>query len=412
MRASVVRFGGLAALPFLSLLIPFLALPVIARVATTQEWAALGIGESLGAIVAIVVGYGWPLVGPARVASAHIDDARGHLVVSTSSRMLVFVLISVPAGVVAAALSPDGGQALGVLSFVSTAILGLSPAWFLIGRGDPRALAIYETIPRIAAGLAAILLVLATGQVLWYPILMIAVTAGFQVLFAARHGASIVLTRLEPWRMGLTQLRMDWSPAVAVLAGGAYSAATVALVSTVGSVAVVAIFVSADKLLKASLTAIVSAANALQGWVAEPDESGPMRRRGYRGLGILAGVGFVGALGISLFGPLATQILFGLDLAIDTPTALSVGVAFLAIALNTAIGRLLLVPMGAVRWVTWSTIAGAVIGVPTIIAATAAFGVHGAALAFAASEVLVVTVQAGALVSITLRRPVDDPEAQ
>lgn len=411
MNRAAMRFGGLAALPFLSLLVPFLALPVIARVAPSTEWAALGVGESVGAIAALIVGYGWPLVGPARVASADLARAREHFAASTTGRAVLFLLVAIPGVLLTAVLSPSPAEALGVLGFLSTALLGLSPSWYLIGRSDPRSLALFETLPRIAAGAAAIALVLTTRAAIWYPITMLVVTAVFQLLFVMRERAGTALLRWSSWRTGAAQLRADWSPAVAVVAGGAYSAGTVALVSAVGSVAVIAVFVSADKLMKASLTAIVAAVNAMQGWVAESGDAVQRRKRGHRGLAVLAMIGIVGALAIWLAGPLATGILFGAPLAIDGFTSLTVGVAFLAIALNSAIGRLLLVPLGAVAWVTWSTVVGAVLGIPGILVGTALFGVHGAASAFALSEIAVVLVQAGALAVLTRRARAASREA-
>lgn len=400
MRSAVGRFGGLAALPFLSLLVPFLALPVIARVASETEWVALGVGESIGAIAALTIGYAWPLVGPARVAPAAPADARADLTASLTSRIILLAVASVPLGIVAVAIAPPGTAALALLATAANGILGLSPAWYLIGRSRPLTLAGAESLPRIAGGLAGIGVVLLTREVVWYPVILLAATVIAQTVFFVREGTLGHLRRLTSWRGGAAALRRDGHAAVAVIAGGAYSSATVAVVTAVATVPVAAVFVSADKLLKASLTAIVATTNAVQGWVAEDENPEVKLRRAARSITILAALGALGFAACSFLGPLATALLFGANLAIDTPTAVAIGLAFFAIALNTGVGRLLLIPFGLVGWVTISTLIGAAVGVPGMIVGATSAGAAGAAFGFAISEVVVVVVQVIAFLAL------------
>lgn len=400
MRSAVGRFGGLAALPFLSLLVPFLALPVIARVAHETEWVALGVGESIGAIAALTIGYAWPLVGPARVAPAAPSDAQADLTASITSRFILLIVASVPLGIIAVAIAPPGTGGLVLLATAANGVLGLSPAWYLIGRSRPLALAGAESLPRVAGGLAGIGVVLLTGEVVWYPFILLTATVVAQAVFFGREGALGHLRRRWAWRGGASALRRDGHAAVAVIAGGAYSSATVAVVTAVATVPVAAVFVSADKLLKASLTSIVATTNAVQGWVAEDETPEVKLRRAARSIMILAALGTVGFVACSFLGPLATKILFGEDLAIDMPTAVAIGLAFMAIALNTGVGRLLLTPFGLVGWVTISTLVGAAIGVPGMIVGATSAGAAGAAFGFALSEVVVVVVQVVAFVAL------------
>ncbi|WP_424447268.1 hypothetical protein [Microbacterium arborescens] len=389
MIAAVRRFGGLALLPFLSLAIPFVILPVISR-GEESAWAAVGIGESVGAVLALVIGYGWPLVGPSRVAALEDSRARELFTMSLVSRSLVAVIAAVPAALLTALLAPGGSAGLAVAAMAAVGVAGLSPSWFLIGRSEPRAIALYDLLPRLAGALLSAALVLAGAPVIWYPVLMLTVTLGGIAWFCARRAARPPRGAV---RAGIRSLRDDIQPALAVVAAGVYSAGTVAIVSIAGTTTVVAVYVVADKVLKAALTAIVAATNAVQGWVSEDSDRAVIRARGWRGTYILGGIGIVGALGIGVLGPWATALVFGQRVAIDALTSAGIGATFFAIAVNSAFGRLLLTPLGAIRWVTRSTFVGAAIGVPLIVLGTAVGGAPGAAAAFALSEFLVVAVQ-------------------
>jgi len=94
-------------------------------------------------------------------------------------------------------------------------------------------------------------------------------------------------------------------------------------------------------------------------------------------------------------------VLFGDDLAVGRATFVGLGVAFLAISLNTSLGKHLLVPMGRTGVVLLSTVVGAVIGVASIAVFGRLYGAPGAAAAFAVSEVAVTAVQAVAYLAAT-----------
>jgi PST family polysaccharide transporter len=101
----------------------------------------------------------------------------------------------------------------------------------------------------------------------------------------------------------------------------------------------------------------------------------------------------IGFAGITLLGPWASAVFFGQDLAVGRATFVSFGIAFLAISLNTSLGKHVLVPMGRTGFVLLSTTVGAVTGVPSIALFGHLHGAAGAAAAFAISEVAVTVVQ-------------------
>jgi O-antigen/teichoic acid export membrane protein len=399
------RFGGLAVLPFISLLIPFLLLPVISRVASEPQVAALGVGDSTGAVIALVVAYGWPLTGPARVARSGTLRGLRELGMSIVPRIIILALAVVPGAVAVLVLAPSEQAWLALASMMSAAVTGLSPSWYFIGRGDAAKLALYETAPRMAAGLIALGLVLATKNVFWYPIPILICTIAGQTTYLFVSGAALWLKKRSVWRSAWAELRVETPAALAMIAGGVYSTATVSLVAIGGTTTVVAVYGMTDRLFKASLTAIVSAANAVQGWVSEHGSGATQRVRAARAVVLLSVVGVVGGCGMAALGPLFTGWFFGSQYRIDFLTSSSLGVAFLAVAVSTGIGRMVLVPFGHVGRVTSSTVVGAVVGAPAIVVGSAIFGVPGAAVAFGGSELLVVLVQLSGLAMLRSRAP-------
>jgi O-antigen/teichoic acid export membrane protein len=397
------RFGGLAALPFISLLVPFLLLPAISRVASKPEVAALGIGDSVGAVVALVVAFGWPLTGPARVARSGRLRGLRELAMSMVPRLIIFIIATVPGAILALALVPADGRWLCLLAMISASVTGLSPSWYFIGRGDAFGLAIYETGPRMLAGIAALVLVLTTRSPYWYPVPILIATVAMQTIFLFTSGVAMWLKKRSVWRSAWSSLRAETPAALAMITGGVYSTATVSLVAIGGTTSVVAVYGMSDRLFKASLTAIVSAANAVQGWVSEQDSNLSQRTRSLRAVLLLSGVGLIGGVGIACLGPWFTGWFFGQHYEIGLLTSSALGVAFLAVAVSTGVGRMVLVPAGRVRRVTGSTIVGAVVGGPSIVAGSALFGVTGAAVAFALSELIVVVIQVSGIAVLRMR---------
>ena len=105
-RLLIRRTFAYAALPLLSLLTPLLVLPVISRAATTAEWSALAVGQSIGLVASLVVGYGWPVLGPPRAAQAGASERRELYADSLVSRLLVLAVVGPAVGVLAWFSSP------------------------------------------------------------------------------------------------------------------------------------------------------------------------------------------------------------------------------------------------------------------------------------------------------------------
>lgn len=408
-RLLVRRTFAYAALPLLSLLTPLLVLPVISRAATTAEWSALAVGQSIGLVASLVVGYGWPVLGPPRAAQAGASERRELYADSLVSRLLVLSVVGPVVSVLAWFSSPGEGsaQVLCALTALGQAAVGLSISWYCIGVGAPAKIARYEVLPRALGAVAAAGLVLLTQWLWLYPLaLLLSVVGGVSVFSRVtlrgfhrrRHGTSALRS----------MLRRQTPPTLIEVSAGSYTMGGGFLASLVTEPRQIAEFGSADRLNQISLQAIVAVGNALSPWVAESHGS-QFVRRARLALAAHTTLGVIGLVGIAALGPWVSALLFGERLAVGRATATAFGAYFLFVSLQTVLARHILVSRGRVRVVLMATLLGAGLGVPAVIFGARAFGAAGAATGLALGELAICLVLVGPAV-LTLRHHRSRPE--
>lgn len=385
------RLAGFAGLPMISLVTPLLVLPVLGRVAGVEGWASLAAGESIGTLAAIVVAYGWNTGGPARVAmsrdaTTRARDYRDSLLVRGA-----LAAVAVPVVVLlCVAVSAHGYTGATVLMGLNATVTGLSFAWFAVGAGDPRSIALLEAVPRVLAAVASAALVLVTRDVAVYPLLAVAVSLGGIVVFTRRTLRGHRFPRPTAAELRRLVVR-DRAVAFNDIAGGAYQAVPVPVVTTVATAAAAASYASGDKLWRFGQYVPITLAHAFQSWTAEggPADRG---RRLRVALAAHVGVGVVGAVVLTLLGPRASALLFGPDVATTTAVCAWLAAAFLLMSVRTSLTRHVLVPAARLRPVVASTVAGACVGVPAVLALVHAYGAVGAAAGLALGELVATTV--------------------
>lgn len=386
------RIIGFAGLPFLSLITPFLFLPILARVAGADAWLAIAVGQSSGGFFALVVALGYNTVGPPMVAVSAAADRPRLLARSLRARVVVWMPCALAAVTVAVLVSPGSHRVeAGVMALAMT-LTGLSSAWYMIGLGRAGYIAIYEIAPRIAATVAAAVVVLTGGPVVLYPILLVAASIVSVSGFATR-----TLSRRDVaagrWADVGSVLRANRAAVATEVAGGAYNSLAVTFVGASATAAQAASYVSGDKLYRIGQYSVSALGNALQGWVVERG-SVEFGSRIRQSLLLHLALGLLGLAAFALLGPWLSGALFGAEVAIDFPTALGLGVATLGIALGTSLGRITLVGMGARRAFLASVLLAACVGVPAILVLSSMFGAAGGAWGLAIGELVSVTAQA------------------
>lgn len=384
----VLAFAGL---PFLSLITPFLFLPILARVAGADAWLAFAIGQSSGGFFALFVALGYNTVGPPMVALTATETRPALLAQSLRARILVWMPATFLAVAVAVIVAPASHRVEAGLMAVAMTLTGLSSAWYMIGLGRAGSIALYEIAPRIAATIAAAAIVLTGGAVIWYPALLIVA----MVISVAGYGTRTLTAeqiRASRWRDIRLVFRTNRAAAATELAGGAYNSLAVTFVGASAATAQAASYVSGDKLYRIGQYSVSALGNALQGWVVEAGTArfGERIRRAFF---IHLTLGVLGFAAFALLGPWLSGVLFGSDVAIDLATALGLGAATLGIALGTVLGRITLIGMGANRAFLASVLLAACVGVPAIILLASAFGAAGGAWGLAIGELVSVVAQ-------------------
>jgi len=381
-RSLLLRLAGFGSLPLIASLSPLLVLGVVARACSPDEWAALGIGQAVGSFATVAVTFGWTMVGPPAVATAASpDDRRDLYVVSWWVRVGAATLV-IPAAVVLSVVLAPSAPVLAAAMCTSTALTGLSMAWFAVGIGRPRTAAAFDVLPRLAALAAGAVAVVVTAEPVWFP-----VCAGAGTLLALHAFHRRLIGRLVPpwpgWASVLRALRRSAPGAAVMSVGSVYTSAPVPVASLIGAADQVARMSSADRVYRYSLFAVSSLADALQSWVLERGVRDRRQSVAIVGHAVLASAGG-GAL--VLLGPLATELLFGAALGSSRAVFAGYGLAFFFVCLSTPFVRNILVPLGHARAVLAANVAGLVTGASVLVPATAAAGVPGVSLAFAATE--------------------------
>lgn len=382
------RVVGFSVPQLVSFLAPLIVLPLVAGVATDAEWAALGVGQALGAVVGIVVAYGWSMVGPVEVAAAGDQRvvgevffesllSRGALWVATTPLVL---LLSWPA-------APGGELGLTATTALATATMGLSSGWMAVGLARPGPVTVTEHLPRLVVLVAAGLAIGSGSSLFLYPAAIAASSLVGVVLYA---GVSVRPVRPAGPLAGilLRRLREQWSAGATTLAASAYSAGALFLVGLAASVAETAEMSSADRLYRVGLTVVIVLSSGFQAWVVHPDRLVRTSRR-RKALGVHVAVGLVGGCVCAVAAPGVARLLFGPALAFDHRVSTAYGVAFLMVAAGTSLAQHYLVPDGQVRSALLATVAGVAVGVPLLLALSASHGAAGGAAALAVSELAV-----------------------
>lgn len=388
MTTVLRRLTGFTVLPLLSLVTPFLLMPVIARVATGAGWSSVVAGQAVGTVGATVVFWGWNVVGPVQAARAQTAQERSDLYAASLRTRLTLLAPVVPiVALVSVLVAQPGFRVVAASMAVATSLLGLSPAWFGIGVGQPILLLRYDTLPRVLAALLAVPVILGTRAIWTYPAILVVATVIGLAAFQRRHAAGSDWSPL-PVSRAVEQLREQGGTAGINLVATAYASTPAPVATAAFPGARSSQFASADTIYRLGLFAVTAMGNAFQGWTVEPADDG--RRRHLVAGWAHLGLGVVGALLLVGLGPWATGLLFGAALAAPRDVCAAYGLSFLFLSAGTPLIRNLLIPAGRTRLVLVWTSVSAVVGVVVMVATAASGWLAGVAWGMAASEAAMV----------------------
>ena len=385
------RLAGFTVIPLIGTLAPLFLLPVAARVGGIDGWYSLSVGQAVGTFGSIVISYGWNTLGPALVATAVSDSDRRQLWSESLRERLVLALLVVPVcAVISGYLAGPGFETFTVAMAIAFSLGGLTPNWFFIGAGDPKSIAWFDMLPRLAATLLTALVIFLTQSLWSYPILWILATAAGLIAVQRSLGHPRIF-RGSDWRDTLAGLRKRLGVALVDGLGGVYVSAPVPLAGATGTTAEAGIIASADKLYRFGLITVTTLGNTLQAWTLDPNAPNATKRQ-VSAIVAHTVLGLVGMVALGILGEFATSLLFGSEAKATASSMWFYGGAFLAVSCSTPLIRNLLVPALKTRFVLMGTAVGAVTGVSAMYFLGRSGGPDGVAAGFMLSELALLMI--------------------
>lgn len=390
-----ISLGGLTSL---------LVIPVVISIVGTNSWGQLAVAQALGAIIAVFVGFGWGIVGPAQIAGMRISERGQYLRDSITSRALLLAC-SIPVYAVLGfvILGPESDLIAYLLGGFATLSLALGSGWFFIGESAPVRLLVWDSIPR------ALGLVIAAGVLFLTHSLLIFVV--IQFIFG---GLSIVLTTRSlqkrypegvynfSMRDGFRRLSGSYAALVTAGTSALYVNAPLIIVSTILP-GFTPVYAAAEKIQRFALTGMAPVTQIIQGYIPSAVDAAGMDKRISRSVVLTTSAAVVFGAVIAIALPWLAHLVTAGNIVVPFSLSIPMGLSATLIVISGVTGLAALVALGKQRAVAVSTVIGAAIGLPLTIVMAQLGGVVGAAWAVAASEVLVLGYQLFVL-SASLRR--------
>ncbi|MDJ0316479.1 polysaccharide biosynthesis protein [Arthrobacter antibioticus] len=385
MKTVLLRLSGFTILPLLSLVTPLLLLPVISGFVGGQGVSSVMTGQAIGTFATTVIMWGWNVDGPVAIARTEHLQERSLIYLSSIRTRLTLMAAVIPITIVVTGLAARAEFRSEAISMaLASAFIGMSPAWFCIGLGQPRLLAIYDTIPRFLATMMSIPLLLWTSQLWTYTCLLGVATAISLCVFHRKYSPA------GNWfpsnfRRTFKEIRSQTDTAGINVANSSYAFTAVPIATATTTAAASGSLATADTLYRFGLFSVISLGNALQAWVLERNAPNSRHRQ------LLAMyshflLGVLGAVILTLLGPAVSEIVFAGQVRADRVICFYYGIAFAFISASQPLVRNLLIPAGKSRLVLTGTVAAAAVGISGMIAAGVTGHTEGIALSMAASE--------------------------
>lgn len=387
MKTVLLRLSGFTFLPLLSLVTPLLLLPIISGFVGAEGISSVISGQAIGIFGATVLLWGWNIDGPVAIARAAGNRERGAIYLASIRTRILLMLLIVPLVVVLSAMiAAPGFRADAVSMALASVLTGMSPAWFCIGMGQPKMLAIFDTVPRFLATAASAPLLMLTHQLWNYTAILAVATVLSLVLFHRRLSPSGAWLPTDV-RATLGEIKAQGHTASINMAGNAYASTPTPIATATTSAAASGALATADTLYRFGLFTIVALGNAFQSWTIESGISNT-RQRHVMAIWSHVILGVVGAAILTVAGPTVSAILFAGQIQASTELCFYYGVSFVFLSASTPFIRNLLIPAGERALILRWTLVSAVFGVAVMLVSGFAGNAVGIAMGMALSEAL------------------------
>ncbi|WP_146068522.1 MULTISPECIES: hypothetical protein [unclassified Arthrobacter] len=114
------------------------SVPLLILFMGSQGWAEIALGQAIGLFGSVLVGLGWPVVGPALMANCTPDEQYRQYVLSLWARVGVALIFS--GAVVSVFIFIPSESTLLLWTAIASSLLGCASSWYFLGIDDPRGL--------------------------------------------------------------------------------------------------------------------------------------------------------------------------------------------------------------------------------------------------------------------------------
>lgn len=275
-----------------------LVIPSMVRASGSNAWGSIAVGQSVGGIGAVLVGFGWFMSGPAKVAGASASQRRREYLESLRARVLLFLPLGLLLAGVSAFVAHNGFWWMAAVGSISATAVGLTGSWYFVGLAEPYSMLVWDTAPRVLGSLLAVLVMKGGGSA------GAGVACQLIGILAACSVTSLVVIR-SPKGAGIAEPRRSLR---AVLNEQRHGVMTTAASSAIAATPLVIVqllrpdiqpsFALADKLQRQITAAMSPFVTVLQGWVPR----GNLRRRSRQALFAALVVAILLLVGVASFG--------------------------------------------------------------------------------------------------------------
>lgn len=281
-----------------------IAIPAMILASGNPAWGAIALGQGVGGVGSVLIGYGWWMSGPADIATGDATSRRLEFTESLKVRLVLLVPVMAVAALISWWLAPVNPE-LAVLGAITAALPGLTANWYFVGLARPYAFLVVETLPRLAGTVVGIAAMTSGADA---GVGLLCQGAGLLAAFVIssawifRHLARQRAGR-SPLRPLTSLLRVHGAGLASGLGGNIYSTAPLVIVTVVAP-SVQPVYALVDKLQRQISVGLGPLITVLQGWVPRAADPAPRARRA-----LWAGAGATVLIGILVLalGPLALR---------------------------------------------------------------------------------------------------------
>lgn len=393
-RSLIQNITALFGAQAVSLLVPLLTVPYLARTLRPEGWASVLVAQALGGWLIILIEYGFDLSGTRAVARARTTpDSLSDVVGGVQGAKLLLVPLAALIVLVVSQTLPsmrgDGRLLAWTLAFA--VLRGLNPLWYFQGVERVRGAVAVDSGTKAAAALGVFALVHAPADG-WMVLALQAAFAALSLVVLTGRMAREVGFRAPTLRGALSTLRAGGRVFGVRAASGLYIQANTLILAALTNPAAVAFFGGAERIIRASINLLQPLTQAFLPRlsflsVADPAQG---RRTIERCLVFVGGLGAVFGLVAALGAPVLTRVLLGPGYEAAVPVLRALAILPFFIAVDTVLGLYWAVPFGHERALLVTILGAGVTNITLAFLLVPHFGVLGMSVAVVVAELVVV----------------------